>query len=185
MILCLFCNFVNVVHAHHRSMTQGRSGSFEPSPRPTDSDPLFSITGVMPAIPCRYTNPLSPESILYSSSFYFDFANSSNPCSGCLSQIPPSPILRLHLSPCVRMVQITASPLIKPHSPRIVNSQPLPIALMMGSAARAPAKEKMLRTKLLMAMPEEARRGMNSVSMVVESAKISMLPTPKKKLASI
>jgi hypothetical protein len=26
---------------------------------------------------------------------------------------------------------------------------------------------------------------MNSVSMVVESAKISMLPTPKKKLASI
>lgn len=83
------------------------------------------------------------------------------------------------------MVQITASPLIKLHSPRIVNSQPLPIALMMGSAARAPAKEKMLRTKLLMAMPEEARRGMNSVSMVVESAKISMLPTPKKKLASI
>lgn len=83
------------------------------------------------------------------------------------------------------MVQITASPLIKLHSPRIVHSQPLPMALMVGSAAKTPAKEKMLRTELLMAMPEEARRGMNSVSMVVESAKISMLPTPKKKLASI
>lgn len=66
-----------------------------------------------------------------------------------------------------------------------MHSQPLPMALMVGSAAKTPAKEKMLRTELLMAMPEEARRGMNSVSMVVESAKISMLPTPKKKLASI
>src|ERR1700722_11403875 len=59
MILCLFCNFVNVVHAHHRSMTHGRSGNFEPSPRPTDSDPLFFHHRVVPAIPCRYMDPLS------------------------------------------------------------------------------------------------------------------------------
>ena len=42
---------------------------------------------------------------------------------------------------------------------------------------------KMFRTKLLTATPEEARRGMNSVSIVVDMAKISMLPIPKKKLA--
>lgn len=83
------------------------------------------------------------------------------------------------------MVQITASPLIKPHSPRIVHNQPLPMALIMGSAAKVLAKVKMLRTKLLMAMPEEAWRGINSVSMVDESVKISVLPTPKKKSASI
>ena len=47
----------------------------------------------------------------------------------------------------------------------------------------APTLEKMLRTKLLAATPEEARRGMNSVSMVVATAKMSMLPMPKKKLA--
>lgn len=54
---------------------------------------------------------------------------------------------------------------------------------MKGSAAIAPTQEKMFRTKLLTATPEEARRGMNSVSIVVDMAKISMLPIPKKKLA--
>ena len=46
-----------------------------------------------------------------------------------------------------------------------------------------PAHEKMLRMKLLAATPEEARRGMNSVSIVVAMAKISIEPMPKKKLA--
>lgn len=59
-------------------------------------------------------------------------------------------------------------------------SHPLPIALMIGSAIMAPVKEQMLRTKLLRAMPEAARFGMNSVNMVETSENISMEPTPKK-----
>lgn len=41
----------------------------------------------------------------------------------------------------------------------------------------------MFRMKLFTATPEEARLGMNSVRIVVDMAKISMLPIPKKKLA--
>lgn len=80
------------------------------------------------------------------------------------------------------MAQMTAllAIAITPHP---VNSQPFPIAVMMGSAATAPMQEKILRTKLLAATPAEAWRGMNSVSMVVAMPKMIMLPMPKKKFA--
>lgn len=75
------------------------------------------------------------------------------------------------------MAQTTAHEL-SVHIPRIVNSQPLPILAIKGAPMMPPMQEKMLRMKLLMATPEEERPGMNSVSMVVAMAKISMLPTP-------
>ncbi len=67
--------------------------------------------------------------------------------------------------------------------PNPVNSQPLPMAFNNGCATTPPTHEKMFRTKLLTATPEEAFFGMNSVSMVVDMLKMSMLPRPKKKLA--
>ena len=67
--------------------------------------------------------------------------------------------------------------------PIMVNTHPLPIAEIHGSATIAPKQEKMFRTKLLTATPEDARLGINSVSIVVAKPKISMLPMPKKKLA--
>ena len=65
----------------------------------------------------------------------------------------------------------------------MVNSHPLPMAEISGPATMAPTQEQMLRTKLFTATPDEARRGMNSVNIVVAAAKMSMLPMPKKKLA--
>ncbi len=88
----------------------------------------------------------------------------------------------LHAGPNLLIAQITAL-LAAASTPMPVNSHPFPIAAMSGSAMIAPTQEQMLRTKLLAATPEEARLGMNSVSMVVAMAKMSMLPTPKKKLA--
>lgn len=67
----------------------------------------------------------------------------------------------------------------------MVKSQPLPIPWMMGDVTRVPTQEKMLRTKLLSATPVDDFFGMNSVSIVVAMLKISMDPTPKKKLAII
>ncbi len=87
-----------------------------------------------------------------------------------------------YLGPNLLIAQITL-PLHSAITPTPVNSHPSPIALISGCAATAPTAEKILRTKLLAATPEEARRGMNSVSMVVAMAKMSMEPMPKKKLA--
>lgn len=87
-----------------------------------------------------------------------------------------------YLGPKRLIAQITL-PLQSAMTPTPVNSQPSPTALISGCATTTPAAEKMLRTKLLAATPEEARRGMNSVSMVVAMAKMSMEPMPKKKLA--
>ena len=87
-----------------------------------------------------------------------------------------------YLSAYLLMIQNTL-PLPNAMTPTPVNSQPLPMASMRGSATMAPMHENMLRTKLLAATPEEALRGMNSVSMVVDMAKMSIEPIPKKKLA--
>lgn len=75
------------------------------------------------------------------------------------------------------MAQTTAHEL-RVQMPRMVNSQPLPMLAIRGAPMIPPMHEKMLRTKLFRATPEEERPGMNSVSMVVAMAKISMLPTP-------
>lgn len=62
---------------------------------------------------------------------------------------------------------------------------PFPIATIRGSVTTEPTQENMLRTKLLSAMPWLLFRGINSVNIVVTRAKMSMLPTPKKKLATM
>ena len=80
------------------------------------------------------------------------------------------------------MAQITIE-LANAITPRPVNSQPFPMAVIKGLATIAPMQEKMFRTKLFAATPEEARLGMNSVSMVVAMAKMSIEPMPKKKFA--
>lgn len=57
------------------------------------------------------------------------------------------------------------------------------MAWIIGAATTPPTHEKIFRRKLFTAMPVEALRGMNSVSIVVAMLKINMLPTPKKKFA--
>lgn len=68
-------------------------------------------------------------------------------------------------------------------TPRPVNSHPFPIASNNGCATIPPTQLKMFLTKLLVATPAEARFGMNSVNIVVDALKMSMLPIPKKKFA--
>ena len=91
-----------------------------------------------------------------------------------------STIFTRHCAPHFLIAPSAMNPVTMLQSPRIVMSHPLPMALMIGSAIMAPVKEQMLRTKLFRAMPDAARLGMNSVSMVDTSEKISMEPTPKK-----
>jgi len=69
--------------------------------------------------------------------------------------------------------------------PMMVKSHPFPMASMIGDVTPQPMLEKMFRTKLLSATPEEDRLGINSVSMVIDRLKINMEPIPKKKLATI
>jgi len=86
--------------------------------------------------------------------------------------------------------------------PTMVNSAPLPIALINGEVTMQPIQLKMLRTKLFSATPLLAFRGINSVSIVVAIANINIdlvnvslmlysknfdqaYPMPKKKLATI
>ena len=71
-----------------------------------------------------------------------------------------------HLGPYLLIAQMTKLLAIA-MTPRPVNSQPLPIAEISGSAVSAPTHEKMFRMKLLTATPEDAFLGMNSVNMVV------------------
>jgi hypothetical protein len=82
-------------------------------------------------------------------------------------------------------MEIITRALVKPMSPRIVKSQPLPMALMRGAVIREPTQEKIFRTKLFRATPIDDFLGMNSVSMVVTMLKMIMEPIPKKKLAMI
>lgn len=68
----------------------------------------------------------------------------------------------------------------KAQRPRIVNIQPLPMALTIGAATIPPTHENMFLIKLLTATPEDDLRGMNSVSIVVAIEKMSIEPQPKK-----
>jgi hypothetical protein len=70
------------------------------------------------------------------------------------------------------MLQIEKAPLARHKSPKIVKSQPLPMALIRGSVTAPPTQLKIFRTKLFRATPLLAFRGMNSVSIVVTAAKI-------------
>lgn len=89
-----------------------------------------------------------------------------------------------HRLPYFFIAHITTHPLTNETSPMIVHIQPFPMASIKGAATTPPTHEKMFRIKLLTAIPVEARFGMNSVSMVVAMAKMSMDPTPKKKFAT-
>ncbi|KAG4219416.1 hypothetical protein PC116_g32104 [Phytophthora cactorum] len=66
----------------------------------------------------------------------------------------------------------------------MVISHPIPMAFTRGWPTIPPTQLNMFRTKLLRATPLLLFRGMNSVSIVVAALKTSMLPTPKKKLAT-
>ena len=91
-------------------------------------------------------------------------------------------IFTLHPGPKRLMAQTTTL-LHSAMTPKMVNSHPFPMASISGCATTPPTHEKMLRTKLLTATPEDDLRGMNSVSIVVAMEKTSILPMPKKKLA--
>ena len=97
-----------------------------------------------------------------------------------IAQPSSSTIFTRHCEPHLRMAPSAMNPVMILQSPRIVISQPLPIAFSTGSAIIAPVKEQMLRTKLFKAMPEAARFGINSVNMVETRENINMDPTPKK-----
>lgn len=86
--------------------------------------------------------------------------------------------------PYTLMIQSTLL-LAKHTKPRMVKSQPFPIPPRMGAVTKDPTHEKMFRTKLFSATPDEDFSGINSVSIVVDILKISMEPMPKKKLAII
>jgi len=95
----------------------------------------------------------------------------------CLCQPNSLSILSLHFGPNRLIAQIVRL-LDNAHRPKIVKSHPLPIALMTGAATIAPTQEKTFRTKLLTATPFDDCLGINSVSIVVAMAKMSIDPTP-------
>jgi hypothetical protein len=99
------------------------------------------------------------------------------PDLSCLRQPTARSILSLHFGPKRLMAQMVRL-LDNAHRPRIVKSHPFPIALMAGAATTAPAHENMLRTKLLTATPFDDCLGINSVSMVIAMAKMSIDPSP-------
>lgn len=86
----------------------------------------------------------------------------------------------LHLSENVFIDSITPIPLNIETRPTIVHIHPLPIALIQGAATIPKTQEKIFLTKLLTAMPVDAFRGINSVNMVVDIAKMIIDPKPKK-----
>ena len=94
-----------------------------------------------------------------------------------LRQLSSLSIASLHFGPKRLMAQIVRL-LSNAQTPKIVNNQPLPTAFMIGAATMAPTQEKMFLTKLLTATPFDDCLGMNSVSIVVAMAKISIDPIP-------
>jgi hypothetical protein len=94
-----------------------------------------------------------------------------------LHQLSSLSIASLHFGPKRLMAQIVRL-LSNAQTPKIVNNQPLPTAFMIGAATMAPTQEKMFLTKLLTATPFDDCLGMNSVSIVVAMAKISIDPIP-------
>ena len=91
----------------------------------------------------------------------------------------------LHLGPYLLIAQMTTTLLIHAQIPNIVNNHPSPIAEMIGSATIPPTQLNIFLTKLLTATPLLLRFDKNSVSIVVEVAKIIIEPRPKKKLATM
>jgi hypothetical protein len=77
-----------------------------------------------------------------------------------------------HRGPNLFMAQIAKMPLNNEMPARMVNSHPLPMALIKGSVNAAPMQLNMFLTKLFSATPLLALRGMNSVNIVVTPAKI-------------
>lgn len=61
----------------------------------------------------------------------------------------------------------------------------MPIPLIIGAVTKDPTHEKIFRTKLFSATPDDDFFGINSVSIVVAMLKMSIEPAPKKKLAII
>jgi hypothetical protein len=98
-------------------------------------------------------------------------------CWSCLRQPNSLSIVVLHFGPNRLIAQIVRL-LDSAHRPKIVKSHPFPIAFMTGAATIAPTQENMFRTKLLTATPLDDCLGMNSVSMVVAMAKMSIDPIP-------
>ena len=94
-----------------------------------------------------------------------------------LRQLNSLSIASLHFGPKRLRAQIVRL-LSNAQTPKIVTNQPLPTAFMIGAATMAPTHEKMFRTKLLTATPFDDCLGMNSVSIVVAMAKISIDPIP-------
>lgn len=94
-----------------------------------------------------------------------------------LRQLNSLSIVSLHFGPKRLMAQMVRL-LNNAQTPKIVNSQPLPTAFMIGAATMAPTQENMFLTKLLTATPLDDCLGMNSVSIVVAMAKISIDPIP-------
>ena len=97
-------------------------------------------------------------------------------------QFSAASIFSLHPGP-KRLIAQTTELLHNAMTPNPVKSHPFLMASMRGCATTPPTHEKILRTKLLTATPDEDLRGMNSVSIVVAMENTSMLPIPKKKLA--
>ena len=91
----------------------------------------------------------------------------------------------LHRGPIFFMVMMDMMQITKAAIPKMVNNQPFPMAWISGEATTEPTQERILRTKVFRATPADDFLGMNSVSMVVAMPKMSMEPTPKKKLANI
>src|SRR5450755_3942609 len=83
-----------------------------------------------------------------------------------------SPFLSLHCPPRFLIHHTTPVPVAaRIASP--VNIHPFPSARISGSPSTLPTQEKMLRRKLATATPELGLRGMNSVSIVTASEKMS------------
>lgn len=107
--------------------------------------------------------------------------------------VPHSPAIRfsclsidiLQCGPKRFMAHIVKQPVTREMTPSPEKSQPLPIATISGSVTIVPTHENIFLTKLFKAIPCEDFPGMNSVSIVVTRPKMSMLPTPKKKFATI
>ena len=92
-------------------------------------------------------------------------------------------ICSLHLGP-YRLIAHTTNPLHQAITPKPVNNHPLPIASISGLATIPPTQLKMFLMKLFTATPELLLLGMNSVNIVVDTLKITMEPSPKKKFAT-
>lgn len=73
--------------------------------------------------------------------------------------------------------------MIRERTANPVNNQPVPMALMSGSATIVAMQANVFRRRLLTATPWDGFFGMYSVNMVVTMEKISILPIPNNTFA--